>query len=99
MLIQYFVLCGNVKGIKDILESPATATNVHLSEYKKHKFWGDREKAIEKLKDAFWYDFIVLKSTNHNESEALKKYDDLLKKYEVAFNTYDIVTPKWDGKS
>ena len=38
MLIQYFVLCGNVKGIKDILESPATATNVHLSEYKKHKF-------------------------------------------------------------
>jgi hypothetical protein len=67
----------NVKAIKIHMETPHASTNIHLLEYRKHKFWSDNENAKIKIKDAFYYDFLAIKNIDGN---TLKKYEDLVRR-------------------
>lgn len=72
-LVYFYNLCADVVKIrKNLTEGP---TN-HLAQYRKHKAFGNNEKAKESLENFIWDKALLVKRDTKSSPSAKKEYYD-----------------------
>ncbi len=92
-LIFLFIICRDIAKIRSLQVNQLSTTD----QYFKHMFYGDKEKAMEILKDRFWHEVEHLRDSHGTTTERLKHYEDLKRRFAEDFRILGLSFPQWSG--
>jgi hypothetical protein len=98
-LICFFLMAQDIREIRRVALSKPKGSNPAEDRYNKHMFWNETREAREALKDSFWFEFRALNNPSHKKDVKLMLYNNLVEKYQSAFDVHGMSIPYWDGKS